>query len=65
MEKLAFSIDEATEVLPVSRDLINDLIRTGRLRSVKVGRRRIIPADAIYDFLHPDEKGSGQEESSG
>jgi len=56
MEKLAYSIDEATEVISLSRDLINDLIRTGQLRSVKVGRRRIIPADAIHDFLHPERK---------
>ena len=64
MEKLAYSIDEATEVISLSRDLINDLIRTGQLRSVKVGRRRIIPADAIYDFLHPETKEIGQEQNA-
>ena len=62
MEKLAFSIDETTEILPLSRDLINDLIRTGRLRSVKVGRRRIIPADAMLEFLN--EQGANQEKNA-
>ena len=62
MEKLAFSIDETTEILPLSRDLINDLIRTGRLRSVKVGRRRIIPADAIHEFLN--DEGANQEKNA-
>lgn len=53
--KLAYSIDEAAERLGLSRDLINDLIRRKGLRSVKVGRRRIIPVDAVTEFLSDED----------
>lgn len=38
-------------MLGVSIDLINDAIRDHRLRSIKLGRRRIVPADAFEEFL--------------
>jgi excisionase family DNA binding protein len=50
-EPLAYSVQEAAEMLGVSRDLINDAIRLKTLRSVKLGRRRLIPVEAIEAFL--------------
>ena len=41
-ERLAYSPDEAAELLGTSRELVHDLLRTGQLRSVKAGRRRLI-----------------------
>ncbi len=40
-ERLAYSPDEAAELLGISRELIHDLLRTGQLGSVKAGRRRL------------------------
>lgn len=51
-ERLAYSINEVAETLGVSRDLVFDLLRRGDLHSIKVGRRRIIPADALDKFLN-------------
>jgi len=51
-ERLGFRVEEAAEAIGVSRDLIYDLIRTGELRSLKVGRRRIISRQAIEDFMN-------------
>jgi excisionase family DNA binding protein len=52
MDRLAYTVDEATEALGISRDLVYDLMRTGRLRYVQVsGRKRLIPADAISELL--------------
>ena len=42
LTRMAFSPDEVAESLGISRELINDLLRTGQLGSVKAGRRRII-----------------------
>jgi excisionase family DNA binding protein len=49
--RLAFSPDEAAELLGLSRELINDLLRTGELLSVKAGRRRIISRHHLAAFL--------------
>ena len=40
-------IEEAAQLLKIGRSAVYDLIRTGRLRSFKVGRSRRIPRDAI------------------
>jgi len=46
---------EAAELLGVCRDTVYVLMRAGRLRSVKVGRARLIPVFAIEELLAADE----------
>jgi excisionase family DNA binding protein len=41
------SINETARRLAVGRSSVYELIAQGRLRSVKAGRRRLIPASAI------------------
>ncbi len=50
-ERLAYSVDEAASALGLSRDLIYDQLRSVRLESLKVGRRRIITREQIDKFL--------------
>jgi len=56
MERLAFSPDEVAESLGLSRELINDLIRTGELGSIKAGRRRIIGKHHLAQFLGMEQR---------
>jgi excisionase family DNA binding protein len=50
-------IKSAQERLGVSRSTIFELIGSGRLRSVLIGRRRLIPEQAIRDFIaHLDQQ---------
>jgi excisionase family DNA binding protein len=49
--KLLYRITEAMDVLSVSRSAIYEEIRSGRLRSVKRGRSRLISASAIADYV--------------
>ena len=49
--RLAYSPDEAAELLGISRELIHDLLRTGQLGSVKAGRRRLISTRHLEEFL--------------
>jgi excisionase family DNA binding protein len=51
VERLAFSPDEVAEALGISRELVNDLLRTGQLGSVKAGRRRLIGKHHLEAFL--------------
>jgi excisionase family DNA binding protein len=41
-ERLAYSVDEVSQITGLSRDLLYDQMRAGRLLYLKVGRRRII-----------------------
>jgi excisionase family DNA binding protein len=41
------SIQEAARRLSVGRTRLYDEIGAGRLRSVRIGRRRLVPADAL------------------
>lgn len=46
-----YRIPEAMQLLSLSRTVIYQQIRAGRLRSVTQGRTRLIPADAIADYV--------------
>jgi excisionase family DNA binding protein len=48
-------VGQAAEVLHVSRDNIYDLIRTGQLRSIKIGRARRISRQWIAQFAERQE----------
>jgi excisionase family DNA binding protein len=46
-----FTIDEAAAQLRVSRWSVYNLIRSGQLRTIKIGRRRLVPLDALTECL--------------
>ena len=48
--RLAYTINEACEGSTLSRATIYRLIEDGKLRSVVIGTRRLIPADALHDL---------------
>lgn len=54
---VVYRIDEAAEALRLSRSVIFELIRSGRLRTVKCGHRRLVPVDALTEFI--DSLGDG------
>jgi excisionase family DNA binding protein len=49
--KQLYRIADAMVVLSLSRSVIYEQIRSGRLRSVTQGRSRLIPASAIADYV--------------
>jgi excisionase family DNA binding protein len=49
--KQLYRIADAMVVLSMSRSVIYEQIRSGRLRSVTQGRSRLIPASAIADYV--------------
>jgi len=50
-DRLAYSVDEAARATGLSRDLLYDQMRAGRLSYLKVGRRRIITRQQLEAFL--------------
>ncbi|MBC9822549.1 helix-turn-helix domain-containing protein [Terrabacter sp. MAHUQ-38] len=51
VQALAYRVEEAAEALRLSRSVIYELIRSGRLRTVKQGSRRLVPVAALQDYL--------------
>jgi len=50
-ERLAYSVDEAAQITGLSRDLLYDQMRTGKLAYLKIGRRRLITRRGLEAFL--------------
>jgi excisionase family DNA binding protein len=50
-QKQLYRVVDAMVVLSLSRSVIYEQIRSGRLRSVTEGRTRLIPAAAIADYI--------------
>ena len=47
----AISVEEAAIQLGIGRSLAYELVRGGRLRSVRAGNRILVPSSALEEFL--------------
>ena len=54
-ERLAYSPTEAARKMGVGRTFLYELIASGALRTVKLGKRRLITIKAIQDCLAAHE----------
>ncbi len=50
-DTLLVSVKDAARELGLGRDSTYELVREGRLRSVAVGRRRLIPRSELTAFI--------------
>ena len=50
MERVLLTAEEVAESLKIGRCKVYDLIRTGELQSIKIGRLRRIPVDSVHTF---------------
>lgn len=48
---LALCVDDLMKVLNIGRNTAYALVKSGQLRSVRVGRQLRIPRDALREFL--------------
>jgi excisionase family DNA binding protein len=60
-DKALYRVPEVMVLLSLSRTVVYELIRSGRLRTVQQGRVRLIPAAAVAEYvaLLEHESGSG------
>lgn len=62
MARLMYPAEEAAEQLSLGLSTVRALIKSGELRSVKVGHLRRIPADALHEYvqrLDAEQNGNG------
>ena len=52
--KLAYSIPEVCEALQISRTTLWKLVRSRRLKPVRIGRRVVFSLKAVEDFMNGD-----------
>jgi excisionase family DNA binding protein len=56
MNCLTFSVNEAADILGVSRGLLYSQIRSGELKAIKFGRKVVITRATVEELLgHPIE----------
>lgn len=51
MNTRLLTVDEAAEQLRVSRWTVYNLIRSNQLRTIKIGRRRLVTLDALTECV--------------
>jgi excisionase family DNA binding protein len=51
MEKLLLTPEEAAQALNISRTKVFELLQVEALRSVKIGKSRRIPTEAVREFV--------------
>ena len=49
---LLCTVAEAADLLAIGRTCVYQLMKSGQLRSVKIGARRLVPRSAIEEFVH-------------
>jgi len=59
VDRDAYNIDEVAARLALSPRKIWELTKSGDLRTVRVGRRVLVPASAIAEFLDGDRRTYG------
>lgn len=50
-DRLLYAIPDAAEKLSVSARVLERLIAAGEVETVKIGRRRLVPAEALADYI--------------
>lgn len=50
-KRLVYELKDLPELLHISYPMVAKLVKAGTIRSISVGRRRLIPVAAIDEFL--------------
>ena len=51
---LALRVEDLMPILGIGRNTAYELVRSGQIRSIRVGRKIRVPKDAVADFLSKD-----------
>ncbi|QJY45594.1 helix-turn-helix domain-containing protein [Pseudonocardia broussonetiae] len=54
--QLLLTVEEAAEVLRIGRTTMFELIRTGQVATVPIGRLRRVPLDALQQFIRERQR---------
>lgn len=49
---LTLRVEDLMSILGIGRNTAYELVRSGQIRSIRVGRQLRVPKDAVLDFLN-------------
>ena len=49
---VVLSVQQLAEVLQIGRNSAYDLVKSGQIRSIRIGRTSRIPQSALFDYLN-------------
>ena len=55
-QPIAVSMEQGAQLLGVSLDSLEEQMWSGRLRTFRIGRRRLIRLESLNDFAHAQEE---------
>jgi excisionase family DNA binding protein len=58
MTAVLLTVEDAAQALALGRTKVYELLDAGQLRSVKIGRARRIPLEALHEFVRSIEEPS-------
>ena len=50
-QPLALRVEDLMPILGIGRNTAYELVRSGQIRSIKIGRQIRVPRDAVAEFL--------------
>lgn len=53
---LSLRVEDLMPILDIGRNTAYELVRSGKIRSIKVGRQIRVPRDAVVEFLSSNGK---------
>ncbi len=53
---IVLRIDDLIEILSIGRNAAYDLIRSGEIRSIRIGKSYRIPRDAVVEYINGTRK---------
>ena len=52
---LTLRVEDLTSILDIGRNTAYELIRCGKIRSIRIGKQLRIPKQALIDYLSDDD----------
>ncbi len=62
--RLVLTVEEAAGLLRISRGLAYEIVRSGRLPSIRLGRRLLVPRSALERMLAEADVGAGENDGA-
>lgn len=56
MEKLVYSVQEAAEVLGISKSYMYELARRGEVPALKLGKRLMVPKEKFIKWINEEKE---------
>ena len=61
VDSLLWTINDTCKALNLGRSAVYELLRQGRIESIHIGRRRLVPREAVERFVSSERAAQAEE----